>query len=456
MDKMKRISFIVLSLLTHNLLASECSDQIKDIKKFFKDSKILQKEFFDKEDIKRYFEFTGNIGLSKTNCSKKELAIVNQFDADVKLKRIETIAKYFKQPISQLSGEQLVEEYKVLTGQMPIEKANDLSVEHIAIDDFLEVPIKLPNLLKLSESQLISGIQNIAQKNIQDNREKCGPDRINENEAVNHQTIRNQSGVGWCYAYTASDLVSYALNRRISGISMHVSNRHPLMDQVRDDANAGGQIEEAINFQRDFKKGFCLESKLQSTISLDEAKRLKETFLLLDQFKKKPEQCEIFVADPIFQIYKTLFPNLDLKIFFEKSWEEIIDSSCAERIELPNRFRVKAIKYFGGGDSQSIGLIHEQLNLNNILGVSLNMEKLVDGVVTDNSNHALTLVGRKINHKTGLCEFVIRNSWGKFCGLKQSDELSCEYENGKPTGFFMISESELMKSLKGITFLSTF
>ena len=42
--------------------------------------------------------------------------------------------------------------------------------------------------------------------------------------------------------------------------------------------------------------------------------------------------------------------------------------------------------------------------------------------------HYLLVVGRSTNPVTGLCEFLVRNSWGKDCTLNEVPGLSCYKE----------------------------
>ena len=81
---------------------------------------------------------------------------------------------------------------------------------------------------------------------------------------MNLNNVRDQDGVGWCYAYTAADLLSYRLKKKISAVSLYNSGVSIEAD-IASAKGAGSNISEAITSYLNKNNGLCLEEDLPSS-----------------------------------------------------------------------------------------------------------------------------------------------------------------------------------------------
>lgn len=113
--------------------------------------------------------------------------------------------------------------------------------------------------------------------------------------------------------------------------------------------------------------------------------------------------------------------------------------------------------------AKAIAVINDQLDRQNIVGINFEANLILKRPVTvsghddesmmpitapDNSQHAVSVVGRRLNRKTGNCELKIRNSWGTGC-----DAYREPYASTCSNGHIWISESDLAPSLTSVTYL---
>lgn len=247
--------------------------------------------------------------------------------------------------------------------------------------------------------------------------------------------VREQDSVGWCYAFSAADLFSYKLKQRISAADIAFTyNKSFLNDLFRyfgkDESTFSGGIDR-VAMDEAQEKGLCLEKDLSSE---DNENSMFATLLSdidrLGRYKIKQPNPD---CDMLYDRTKTIFPNVNIEdlqnILSTSSKTNFIDSlvnkTCASRIK--TSFKTTRIE---NNDPQKFGnLIDEQLASQNPLTLSYDANVLYD----HNSRpsvyqHSSVIAGRKFNQKTGQCEYLIRNSWGRGCS-QYDPNLSCEEGN---------------------------
>lgn len=291
-----------------------------------------------------------------------------------------------------------------------------------------------------------------------DDKARCAVEKIVENEAVNRSNTRDQRPIGWCYAYAASDLVSFRLNKRVSAAALHSSNRNPFLQQLSEKDKSGGHIKEAIEFSLDFRKGFCLESEVRSSeFGFSESQNLKDLVLKVEELKNKAkanQPCDMertLGASPLLSDLKKFLPTLEVAQFATQNWEQLIASACKNKVQLPKFDIIKQTTAIN--EAQTV--IDNQLNKNSICGISYSLSKLVGR--TDLEDHASVVIGRRWNEKVQQCEYLVRNSWGKNCKFKGRDDLYCDKnKDGTDNGHFWVGEERLKNSLKGATYVEPY
>lgn len=277
--------------------------------------------------------------------------------------------------------------------------------------------------------------------------------------------IQNQHQTSWCYAYAASDLASFKLGKRISPVDMGFQGQR-LADEfdekyrgaefiadkkfnkkTRNYTKTDGGVEaEVLSYAQ--IRGFCSADKindndLESNKDLDKA--ILNIYDLTASVSKNPNETTKKDCAKAAQV-KKIFPGLqisDLEAATKKGslnnvGEDIADRACRPRIRPSPPFSVKetetdyddAAGTFKNFNDQQMKGLNDVLSKKQPLNVSVHMEKfmnLKDYPPGQHANHAMTIVGRRVNPKNGKCEYIVRNSWGPECSRKY--KVKCEDGN---------------------------
>jgi len=281
------------------------------------------------------------------------------------------------------------------------------------------------------------------------NRKESCSDVMNLKSPLDASAPKNQDSIGWCYAYTASDLIANATGVNPSSVYMAKlmnskfnNNRSSFSKLLFKDSTEGGfinlAIDEAIN------KGICTENDLPSTdysfLKINPKEVSKDSFVNLKKVidrlikikemvtdknlksKKEVEQllCDQKMTEPLSE----LFPNITLQkisqIILDFKTNELfsmlVDTECPihKDTSLP-AYQIKMTHFFDEQKTQ-LSTIDKQLNEGNIVGIHYKADFLFDYHKTGwLPNHASSIVGRRFNQETQSCEYLLRNSWGKSC-----------------------------------------
>ncbi|QDK42007.1 hypothetical protein DOM21_11225 [Bacteriovorax stolpii] len=401
-----------------------------------------------------YSQFKSQIAGQE--CSSNAIVETNDIRQSVKEKRIETVQKYMKLGIKEEGGKDLSSEYDYLTGKSKKYKydfedvfnqpAGKVVVNNKVYEDIVVPPKKNESVVKPA----ISG-------------GKCA-DKINQNEAVNLDNVRNQDTVGWCYAYTAADLLSYRLKKRISAVSLYNSGQEIEQDiKTRESAN-GGDIKRSIDNYLTKKNGLCLEDDLPSNDFKFCTDSNYSDFLnnLLSSAREKRIEQDL-TSNCFGNDIKKAFPGVDVNFIrnhtnrfgAKKLVEALYDNQCKELSF--KGYRAEVISQFTSRYPVDtlMKTINDQISNGEIIGVGYDYNKVNGEEGT--GDHGSIVVGRRTNPETGACEYLLRNSWGKNCEQNEGEGLSCHKNcdsNGcRYSGHFWVSESKLKQSISGVTYL---
>ncbi|WP_413575925.1 C1 family peptidase [Bdellovibrio sp. HCB290] len=234
--------------------------------------------------------------------------------------------------------------------------------------------------------------------------------------------IRNQDSVGWCWAFTSADLLSYKTKQRISAadIAYTVKYDHEKIGKdVSDLVGKGTHVHNALNAMA--KSGLCPESSIPSEDNVN-----SEYIELLTKLQKMGS---IGIATPealdcssTLLSVKTLFPNLspnEMAAVVQKSKstnliKNLANASCKKR------FHIKYETWIAQKDADNpmelMDSIDQQLSNKNPVAITYDASGLINRRdFEEYKSHASNLVGRRFNEKTGQCEYLLRNSWGRSC-----------------------------------------
>ena len=351
---------------------------------------------------------------------------------------------------------------------------------------------KFTKKLGKNRSQIIS--ENEIEKIIADSAEKrertesdC-TDKDNRRPPLNDK-VRNQGAIGWCYAYTAADLLSHKTGKLISAVDVAnsynrdiISNPLKLIRFVLKDESErdGGFLSLAIKNAID--EGLCNEDNVRSSnpqkwsgyllVELRELQKLKarfdkETYVPMAPGRNMVLQQKIrddIRKQKIADFRKNFHNNLNdgFREVFKLTNDQMVDvlerssstdiinqaikESCknkrlfVEDIEIVSRIAFPLIS-----SDFLIDDIDKQINEDNIVGVSYYADLLFDPYNKKSERHASSIVARKFDG--GSCKYLIRNSWGENCKRKYSEKYECE------KGQLWVPKEYLVEMIYGITYI---
>lgn len=289
----------------------------------------------------------------------------------------------------------------------------------------------------------------------------CGNDVILENDEVNLNNVRNQDSVGWCYAYTAADLLSFKFKKKISAVSLYKSDQEIETD-ISSRVGNGGDIADSIRSFIAKNNGLCLESDLPSSDFKFCLDRYYNEFLnnLLTVVNENRLDDELAANQCFGRDIESAFPGLNVSfIRAHGNKKELIESIYKQQCKKISLKGVKIatrtmdIAYYPA--SVLLKNIDDQLSQGNLSGIGYDYHKL--NGEEPNGGHTSLIVGKRTNPDNGACEYLVRNSWGKECSLYESEGLSCHKncdENGcRYSGHFWVSTDRLANSLFNVTYL---
>lgn len=279
---------------------------------------------------------------------------------------------------------------------------------------------------------------------------------------------REQGDIGWCYANTAADLMTYKFRSELRGQSasaayIALSFNRFFMKPANFD---GGFSSLALMIAKhdgicpSFREDLLLKSgaKISLKNKLKGLIRLKERF---DQTNGASLEEDLAKDYTPYKSAMTEIPREDLIEILRGSNKKnfpilFADYFCAKDKVFPREQAtvINVNKYFNLGKTEPLlRAIHQQLDRNNIVGVSYFADffEKDDAPNTEASRHVTPIVARQWNKAKNRCELLIRNSYGERCTGYRAASLQ---EPGVCVkGNIWVSEKVLLKSIFGVTYL---
>ncbi|QLY25394.1 hypothetical protein [Bdellovibrio sp. KM01] len=232
--------------------------------------------------------------------------------------------------------------------------------------------------------------------------------------------VRNQGTDGWCYAFTVANMVSWKSGKEISaaGVAFGYTDNgyhdlYRMIGMTQDQITNQGFTTAA--FRASKHGGFCLESELPSEGFNGINTNVPLAFL--DKLGKKAVGGKIS-EDEFIKVAKTMFPNLSKEQFSEiirkssKStyFNTLVRKSCEHRVSADGM----EMSFFTNFDSEKFGKqIEKHLEQGTPVEVGYNADFFAHPYSpSGNAYHSSLLVGRRMNPKTGQCEYLLKNTYG--------------------------------------------
>lgn len=275
---------------------------------------------------------------------------------------------------------------------------------------------------------------------------------------------RKQGNMGWCYANSAADLLSYEYkdelkNQPISAVYTALTyNQSSFQNSLFEGGFVFWALKKSIN------EGLCPMDIEDSVLNEGYKLKLKEKLNYLNRWKLHYDKQNGKNLSSFFQqISKTnsilnQIPEHELKDIFENSNQKdflknLADRLCQNRkIEVSYKHKIKTLStYFLDSSEKMVLRINDQLEKNNIIALayyatffdSWEKAKSVD-------RHMSVIVGRRPSIIRGQCEYLIRNSWGERCDTYKNKGLNPTKNCEK--GHIWIPELVLKRYMYGVTY----
>ncbi|KHD88644.1 MAG: hypothetical protein OM95_07510 [Bdellovibrio sp. ArHS] len=378
-----------------------------------------------------YRDVSVSVDIAKKNISAcggaRAMGVSETFLDQIKMTSIREEYKRIKEDIETFSENGRVEMFE-LEYRMYARKAG-LS------------PAEVEAFLKKHKSQ---GAQSAVKE-----RQSCSPVDMSKDFGP----VRNQDSVGWCYAFAAADLVSYKLKKTVSAADIAISYNDGILSDIRktlgttaDDIQGGftaGAIDSTL------KKGFCLEKDFPSEDN--SSSNFKNTLQAIDAMGRQKLGASATDCAPLYHRSRALFPNVkiaDLQaVLRESSSRDFIDNmadkTCEPRVKANMETEANVYVFDKKGMIQDLD---EQLNKMNPVVLGYDSSNLIDRRDTEKRRmHASVIAGRRFNEKSGQCEYLIRNSWGRGCGYDRHYECK--------EGNIWVPKTDIMKRGKFLDYV---
>lgn len=287
--------------------------------------------------------------------------------------------------------------------------------------------------------------------------------------------VQNQDGTGLCYAYTAADLVSFKMGRRVSPLDIalqYTKRRDEIMwrgagnkylnqieDERKKDIFHGGWVRYALQYSNDV--GFCADEKINSS-EVGRDRGLYKGLVNLNQLTLHQYNLDSSNGSSCgkFAEIQKIFPGVSMRELQDAAnrsnvmdiGANVSNEACEPRLTTKTPVRFKNLHNEGNPSeilrSSDFDQIDRVLNSKQPVSLSIFMDKVYSfgkSSIANQPRHAITLAGRKYNPATGKCEYILKNSWGPECD--RYFKVRCE------NGYLFIPEETFKSIVYGADFI---
>ncbi|AZZ38123.1 hypothetical protein CIK05_15380 [Bdellovibrio sp. qaytius] len=287
--------------------------------------------------------------------------------------------------------------------------------------------------------------------------------------------VLNQDGTGLCYAYSAADIISFKLGRRVSPVDIalqYTKSRDELMlrgagdkylnqieDERKKDIFQGGWVRYALQYNSQI--GFCADEKVNSN-NFSTNRGLYKGLVNLNQLGLHQFNLDSASAGSCakFAEIQKIFPGVSMRELQDvanrstliDTASNVADKACEPRIKPSTPMRFTNLHNESSPSeilrSSDFDDIDRVLSKKQPVSVSIFMDKIYNfgkSSINKQPRHAITLAGKKFNSATGKCEYILKNSWGPECDRYY--KVRCE------NGYLFVPEDVFKSSVYGADYI---
>jgi hypothetical protein len=283
--------------------------------------------------------------------------------------------------------------------------------------------------------------------------------------------VRDQGDIGWCYANTAADLLSFEFRdqlqgREVSAIYMALIFNKTFIGKSNFEGGSAFLTLETYLHNQDY---LCLRTDDQKVMSNGLKIPLKEKLEELRLFKAKydaqvenPALWNDFFLEweKIKKSRSYLFSMGDKKLLellahshSEDFAKNIANTLCGQNFTpFVQKSSLKVIPaLIPWIQTKALIPLNSQLGKHNIVGYAYRASVLTDPNSSQDwgSAHYSVLIGRKWNKNSNQCEYLIRNSWDKDCSSYAHSPI---FKDRCDAGHIWMPENILTKSMIGLSY----
>ena len=298
---------------------------------------------------------------------------------------------------------------------------------------------------------------------------------------------RDQDSIGWCYGFAAADLMSVEAGEPVSAshtsmiynekvenstflkLGYDIAALFSKNDQFKD-VYEGGFVKKAIKATRD-KGSVCTEEDMPFDGTHNRS--TKEMITRLEKIKRDISKKNLSIDKVCKEIGKFLNKTPEIKLetmelYFilednniNEALTLIVEKQCGKnQLKLQN-YKVKnkhrptykvrsresekrANERFSRNINKYFDLLNSKLDSGKPLAISYNVKH----VTNFSGGHASVVTARR--WKNGVCEYKVRNSWGRGCGAySQSKIRDCDAEEGS----FWVTGEKFYEMVDTLTYI---
>ena len=272
--------------------------------------------------------------------------------------------------------------------------------------------------------------------------------------------VKQQGALGWCFAYSTSDLLTHRLKSPISALNLGINFYDKMPEMPRGDSltrASGGSDMGAMTYAQG---QYCKEEALPSSeITIEKECQTKNIFNasgvlvevenILNKNRSSLTRCEYVMIKAIFK--KLTDVEIDQVNLMPRSSLEKISKlralNCKDSyVKSEKKLAMRSGLELGAKVLTEIDL---QLNKNNLISLNYDADFLVtNSQKSEVYNHYSTIVGRRENIFNSRCQYLIRNSWGEDCSIYPAPyNAQCEQGN------IWVDSDVLLQSIIAIHYL---
>lgn len=295
-----------------------------------------------------------------------------------------------------------------------------------------------------SKQREILNLKKIIDRNLKKVKDNCS--NIN-NTTGSLGELKDQDNLGWCTAYTLSDLIDHKTGLKSSAFSIalnYLEKKLKNFDNIEKDFTKieGAPLEDSL--KKTLKYGVCLEEDLPSENIRDLISDL-ETIKETGEFFYFKNVETTFSSLPYQELINIIINSPDSS-YLTKLYKKSCKRQDLSHIDYSTKFSRNKVLI--------LNRINTILERGSIIGISYNLKPILNhdsilkmGKKKSIFHHASTIIGRQYNEEKNSCDYIIRGTYGTSCSMYNGLEVSCK------EGYIFIDREKLESLITGSIYL---